>query len=67
MEEDQELKQAIAALAGALGAISERLERDLVEREKLIAAINGSTDRIALLEQQLGNLTKIVASMRDLH
>jgi chromosome segregation ATPase len=67
MEEDQELKGAIAALAGALGAISERLERDLVEREKLITAINGSTDRIAVLEQQLNNLTKIVASMRDLH
>jgi hypothetical protein len=65
--EDQELKEAVAALAGAVGAIGERLERDLAEREKLVEALNRSISRIATLEEQLGNLAKIVASMRDLH
>jgi NADP-dependent 3-hydroxy acid dehydrogenase YdfG len=67
MMEDQELKEAVAALAGAVGAIGERLERDLAEREKLVEAFNRSISRIATLEEQLSNLAKIVASMRDLH
>lgn len=67
MMEDQELKEAVAALAGAVGAIGERLERDLGEREKLVEAINRSISRITTLEEQLGNLAKIVASMRELH
>jgi hypothetical protein len=46
-----------SSVASALGAIGERLERDLAEREALIEAFNRSVARIATLEQQLASLT----------
>ena len=64
--ERHELEESIAALAGALGAIAERLERDFAEREKLIQASNAAVVRIAELEKQLADLVEIVASMRNL-
>jgi DNA anti-recombination protein RmuC len=64
--DQQEMEESIAALAGALSAISERLERDLAERNKLVQALNGSVQRIATLEKQVGDLVAILKAMRDI-
>jgi hypothetical protein len=66
MEQD-DLEAAMSAVMRALAAISERLERDLVERDKIVTAFNAAVDRIASLEKRVGELDAILASMRDLH